>query len=170
MAARLLPSLHRKPWFYQPQPTNNRQDSSARRAGWEHGCKHGLDNVENRGSLPKIAVRVTRLAQHARQRKHADLAVMKTNLSFLFRLMTWITPLSAWAGASAAPLIWFPGPSLDAPRSGAATAVVSGGNNLLIGGDSSVGTRVGRHEHLLDLPAGVFMAPASRPEPWPTAE
>ncbi|MGA2556469.1 MAG: kelch repeat-containing protein, partial [Verrucomicrobiota bacterium] len=63
---------------------------------------------------------------------------MKTNLSFLFRLMTWITPLSAWAGASAGPLIWFPGPTLDGPRSGAATAVFSGGNNLLIGGDSSV--------------------------------
>jgi len=52
--------------------------------------------------------------------------------------MTWITPLSAWAGASAGPLIWFPGPTLDGPRSGAATAVFSGGNNLLIGGDSSV--------------------------------
>src|SRR5262249_47321117 len=37
----------------------------------------------------------------------------------------------------AAPIIWFPGPSLDAPVSGAASTVISGGNNLLIGGDSS---------------------------------
>jgi hypothetical protein len=36
----------------------------------------------------------------------------------------------------AAPLAWFPGPALGTPRSGAATTVFSGGNNLLIGGDS----------------------------------
>ena len=35
----------------------------------------------------------------------------------------------------AAPLTWFPGPSTDSPISGAATCI-SGGNNLLIGGDS----------------------------------
>jgi hypothetical protein len=35
----------------------------------------------------------------------------------------------------ATPLTWFPGPSLDPPISGAATCI-SGGNNLLIGGDS----------------------------------
>ena len=35
----------------------------------------------------------------------------------------------------AAPLTWFPGPSLDPPISGAATCI-SSGNNLLIGGDS----------------------------------
>ena len=66
-----------------------------------------------------------------------------------------MTPLFAGAGVCAAPLTWFPGPSLDAPRSGAATTVFSGGNNLLIGGDSSRGSRIGRHEHLLDLSAAV---------------
>jgi len=44
--------------------------------------------------------------------------------------------LSAAAALSAAPLTWFPGPPLDSPLSGAATTVFSGGNNLLIGGDS----------------------------------
>jgi hypothetical protein len=63
---------------------------------------------------------------------------MKTDLSFLLRLLAGITPLFVGAGVSAGSLIWFPGPSLDAPRSGAATTVFSGGNNLLIGGDSSV--------------------------------
>ena len=41
----------------------------------------------------------------------------------------------AGAGLCAAPLAWSPGPSLNAPLSGAA-ALVSGGNTLLIGGDS----------------------------------
>ena len=36
----------------------------------------------------------------------------------------------------AAPLTWFPGPSLDAPISGAAATTISGGDILLIGGDS----------------------------------
>jgi len=35
----------------------------------------------------------------------------------------------------AAPLAWFPGPSLDTPFSGAATVVSSGLGNVLIGGD-----------------------------------
>ncbi len=35
----------------------------------------------------------------------------------------------------ASPLTWFPGPPLDSPISGAATAVLSDGSNLLIGGD-----------------------------------
>ena len=39
------------------------------------------------------------------------------------------------AGLCAAPLTWFPGPSLGEPMSGAAT-VVSGGNNFLTGGDA----------------------------------
>lgn len=40
------------------------------------------------------------------------------------------------AALQASPLTWFPGPPLDSPRSGAATAIFSG-SNLLIGGDSS---------------------------------
>ena len=39
------------------------------------------------------------------------------------------------ARLGAAPLTWFPGPAIDAPLSGAMT-VVSGGNNILVGGDS----------------------------------
>ena len=61
---------------------------------------------------------------------------MKTGLSIPFRCLTGIAPLFVGAGLCAAPLTWFPGPSLSAPGSGAA-AVVSGGDNLLIGGDSS---------------------------------
>lgn len=37
----------------------------------------------------------------------------------------------------AAPLTWFPAPALSSPRSGAATAVASGGNVLLLGGTTS---------------------------------
>jgi hypothetical protein len=62
---------------------------------------------------------------------------MKTNRSFPFRCLTGIASLFVGMGLGAAPLTWFPGPSLGAARSGAATAVYSGGNNLLIGGDSS---------------------------------
>jgi len=61
---------------------------------------------------------------------------MKTNRFFVVRGFARIAPLFIAAGLSAAPLTWFPGPSLDAPISGAATTVISGGNNLLIGGDS----------------------------------
>jgi Kelch motif/Galactose oxidase, central domain len=61
---------------------------------------------------------------------------MKTNGPFPFRWLAGIAPLLVGASLSAAPLTWFPGPSLNAPLSGAATLVVSGGNNLLIGGDS----------------------------------
>ncbi len=39
-------------------------------------------------------------------------------------------------GLNAAPLTWFPAPSLNEPVSGAATVVASGFGNLLIGGDS----------------------------------
>jgi hypothetical protein len=38
-------------------------------------------------------------------------------------------------GLSAAPLTWFPGPSLNAPMSGAA-AIISRGNNIVVGGDA----------------------------------
>jgi hypothetical protein len=64
---------------------------------------------------------------------------MKTNRfpRFVLRRLAGIVPLSVGAGLGAAPLTWFPGPSLDAPRSGAATTIASGGDNLLIGGDSS---------------------------------
>jgi len=61
---------------------------------------------------------------------------MKANRSFPFRCLTGIAPLFVGAGLCAAPLTWFPGPSLDTPISGAAATIVSGGNNLLIGGDS----------------------------------
>jgi Kelch motif len=61
---------------------------------------------------------------------------MKTDRAFPFRCLTRIAPLFFGASLVAAPLTWFPGPSLDAPISGAATTVIPGGDNLLIGGDS----------------------------------
>jgi len=60
---------------------------------------------------------------------------MKTNRSFPFGGLTGIAALFIGAGLGAAPLTWFPGPPIDTPISGAAT-VVSGGNNLLVGGDA----------------------------------
>jgi len=48
-----------------------------------------------------------------------------------------IALLFVGAGLGAAPLAWFPGPALDTPLSGAATTVISGGNILLIGGDTA---------------------------------
>ncbi len=61
---------------------------------------------------------------------------MKTNRlqRFLPRLAG-IAPLYAGACLCAAPLTWFPGPTIDPPFSGAATAVFSGLGNVLIGGD-----------------------------------
>jgi len=53
-------------------------------------------------------------------------------------LLAGIAPWLVGAHLFAAPLAWFPGPSLFEPISGAATTVVSGGNNLLIGGDSYI--------------------------------
>lgn len=61
---------------------------------------------------------------------------MKSSRLLPVRFLTGITPLLAVSSLCAAPLTWFPGPSLGDPRSGAATTVFSGGNNLLIGGDS----------------------------------
>jgi hypothetical protein len=59
---------------------------------------------------------------------------MRTKLSFLFRFGIAISTIPICL--TAAPLTWFPGPPLDGPRSGAAS-VISSGDNLLIGGDSS---------------------------------
>src|SRR5882762_312813 len=64
---------------------------------------------------------------------------MRTNRLIPLRYPACIAPLCAGACLSAAPLTWFPGPSFDTPTSGAATTVISGGNNLLIGGDSFYG-------------------------------
>jgi len=61
---------------------------------------------------------------------------MKTNLTGPFRYLAGTAPLFVGASLCAAPLTWFPGPSLDAPISGAATTRFAGGDNLLIGGDS----------------------------------
>ena len=61
---------------------------------------------------------------------------MKANRSFPLRCLAGIAPLFVGAGLSAGTLTWFPGPPLNAPISGAVTTVISGGNNLLIGGDS----------------------------------
>ncbi|MDB6020878.1 MAG: hypothetical protein JWQ04_735 [Pedosphaera sp.] len=61
---------------------------------------------------------------------------MKTNLAFYIRSLIGLIPFMFGASLWAAPLTWFPGPSLDTPISGAATTVISGGINLLIGGDS----------------------------------
>jgi hypothetical protein len=59
---------------------------------------------------------------------------MKTN-RIQKSLMAGITPMFVGAQLCAAPLTWFPGPSVDPPFSGAATIVASGLGNVLIGGD-----------------------------------
>ena len=59
---------------------------------------------------------------------------MKTN-RIQKSLMAGIAPMFVGAQLCAAPLTWFPGPSVDPPFSGAATIVVSGLGNVLIGGD-----------------------------------
>ncbi|MDB6065557.1 MAG: hypothetical protein JWR26_1765 [Pedosphaera sp.] len=61
---------------------------------------------------------------------------MKTKFFVYIRKLIGVTPLIVGTSLYAAPPTWFPGPSLDTPISGAATSVISGGNNLLIGGDS----------------------------------
>jgi hypothetical protein len=60
---------------------------------------------------------------------------MKANRSARVRCVMGVAPLCVGAGLCAAPLTWFPGPPLDVPMRGAAT-VVSGGRNILIGGDA----------------------------------
>src|SRR5580704_12108397 len=64
---------------------------------------------------------------------------MKTNS---FRLCNRQTGVALFfilivAGMHAAPLTWFPGPSLDYANSDAATVVMSGYGNVVIGGDFS---------------------------------
>jgi len=59
------------------------------------------------------------------------------NRSSPLRWVARIAPLFVAAGGvSAAPLTWFPGPSLYEPVSGAATTVVPGFGNVVIGGTS----------------------------------
>jgi hypothetical protein len=61
---------------------------------------------------------------------------MKTRLAFLCSWLSRITALLLLGtNLFAAPLAWFPGPSLNEPLSGAATIVASGGI-ILIGGDT----------------------------------
>lgn len=56
---------------------------------------------------------------------------------FFFRLTIGATALVILgANATGAPLTWFPGPSLNTPVSGAATTVLGGHGNVLIGGDT----------------------------------
>jgi hypothetical protein len=62
------------------------------------------------------------------------ISIMKTNWLQKY-LLAGIAPLLVGAGLSAAPLTWFPGPAIDTPMSGAAS-VVTGGKNLLTGGDA----------------------------------
>jgi hypothetical protein len=62
---------------------------------------------------------------------------MKTNrLQKSFLCLAVIAPLFVGVRLCAAPLTWFPGPSLDWPVSGAATVVSPGLGNVLIGGDA----------------------------------
>jgi hypothetical protein len=62
---------------------------------------------------------------------------MKTNrLQKSFLCLAVIAPLLVGVRLGAAPLTWFPGPSLDWPVSGAATVVSPGLGNVLIGGDA----------------------------------
>jgi hypothetical protein len=65
---------------------------------------------------------------------------MKTNRLQKFLLgLAGIAPLFVGAHLCAAPLTWFPGPSVDPPFSGAATVVFPGLGNVLIGGDGFAG-------------------------------
>ena len=60
---------------------------------------------------------------------------MKTNRALTFRSLVLSLPLFIGTALWAAPLTWFPGPTLDTPVSEAATLVYNG-NNVLIGGYS----------------------------------
>jgi hypothetical protein len=62
---------------------------------------------------------------------------MNASHSFLLRCLTGISSLLIATGLDAAPLTWFPGPTLWDARSGSAAVLRSGGANLLIAGDSS---------------------------------
>ena len=60
---------------------------------------------------------------------------MKTKLPTFSHRLAAAGGLIVSLTVSAAPLTWFPGPSLDTPTSGA-MALVSGGNNVVVGGDA----------------------------------
>ncbi len=70
------------------------------------------------------------------------------------------------AGSKAAPLTWFPGPSLDYADSGAASVVLSGYGNVVIGGDFSqyaeglMATNIYWTPLAMGLP-GIFIAPGA---------
>jgi hypothetical protein len=61
---------------------------------------------------------------------------MKTTGSFALRRLAGMAPMFVHAALCAAPLTWFPGPSLDTPASGAATTIAGSLGNLVIGGTS----------------------------------
>jgi hypothetical protein len=67
--------------------------------------------------------------------KNQTTQAMKTIPSNFFRPLAVTVGLVCGMTLHAAPLTWFSGPALDTPMSGAAT-VVSGGNNILTGGDA----------------------------------
>ncbi len=58
---------------------------------------------------------------------------------FVFLRLTGAAPLALGAGLCAAPLAWFPGPSVGTPFSAAATVVTYDRANVLIGGDGLAG-------------------------------
>ena len=70
------------------------------------------------------------------------------------------------SGLHAAPLTWFPGPSLDYADSGAATVVLSGYGNVVIGGDFSqyaeglIATNIYWTPLTMGLP-GIFITPGA---------
>jgi len=61
---------------------------------------------------------------------------MNGNPSLRFQWLAGSAPLLLATALCAAPLTWFPGPSLNFPISGAVAVVVSDKSNILIGGDS----------------------------------
>ena len=58
----------------------------------------------------------------------------RSSLFFAYAFALIVTP--SLQSLHAAPLAWFPGPSLDWPVSGAAATTISGGSILLVGGES----------------------------------
>ena len=94
-----------------------------------------LDSETKRNRLAQFAVLKTKwvyLVQYWKSQKQA----MRTNFFLRFSCLIGVTSLNAWTDLSAAPLTWFPGPSLNMPISQAATTVGSGLGNVLIAGES----------------------------------